>query len=485
MNRYLSKEESEKIYADLYLYDELDLIRVRFHRQFDDNFFMTISECVSAYKNISDEAEKAKREKQCIDVAKNLFLESCSEEDEIKLFMSIYVLKLLGRSYSCLVSEKISEKLKDKLVKFIKSLNFQINVPDNAPCSEAMLFEEFVNAKKHDDYVSISNIMDNLTQYSEIFQELKIYWSVLFDFLSHLDKYIIIDILKQTNEYEKIEWILYSTDKTVFENPCFLFDLGNHYLVVRCVKYWMQYLDGKYTIDSVKNMPDYTNIFESLFSKKELNLRGYIECLRLQFSQSYNYIMGCLLKIHPEFADIYLEHADLSKKSTEFFSLGYLSTNKINNHKQCYDLIEKIKSNFFIKEVKSFTPVNSYTGYLNLFINYNSERIRSEEEFYDVIRDYTQKILLVQNSWNYDSIRSLWIEFFYFCLSNKVIKIKISMENLKKLAPLLFDKRNEILLDDETEVLSVMRELLVNPDNCKKVTIRDLNGKYDINFDRS
>ena len=59
------------------------------------------------------------------------------------------------------------------------------------------------------------------------------------------------------------------------------------------------------------------------------------------------------------------------------------------------------------------------------------------------------------------------------------------MENLKKLAPLLFDKRNEILLDDETEVLSVMRELLVNPDNCKKVTIRDLNGKYDINFDRS
>ena len=86
MNPYLSKEESEKMYADSYLCDELDLIREQF-RQFDDNFFMTISECVSAYKNISDEAEKAKREKQCIDVAKNLFLESCTEEDEVKLLI--------------------------------------------------------------------------------------------------------------------------------------------------------------------------------------------------------------------------------------------------------------------------------------------------------------------------------------------------------------------------------------------------------------
>lgn len=484
MNPYLSKEESEKMYADSYLCDELDLIREQF-RQFDDNFFMTISECVSAYKNISDEAEKAKREKQCIDVAKNLFLESCTEEDEVKLFISIYVLKLLGRSYSYLVSKKLSEKMKDKLIELIKKLDLKINVHSNAPYNETKYYESFNDAKKCGNYISLSNLMDDLIIHSGVFHKLESSWSVLIDFLCYLDKYIIIDVLKQTNEYEKIEWILYFTDKTVFENPCFLSSLGNHYLVIRCAKYWMQYLDGKYTIDSVQNMPDYTNIFERLFSKKDLNLRGCIEGLKLQFSQSYNYIMGCLLKIHPEFADIYLEHADLSKKSTEFFSLGYLSTNKINNHKQCYDLIEKIKSNFFIKEVKSFTPVNSYTGYLNLFINYNSERIRSEEEFYNVIRDYTQKILLVQNSWNYDSIRSLWIEFFYFCLSNKVIKIKISMENLKKLAPLLFDKRNEILLDDETEVLSVMRELLVNPDNCKKVTIRDLNGKYDINFDRS
>lgn len=473
MNKFLPEDLNNIDFVSS-VYDALVSIEWKDDRQFSYYFFKKILELIYNYasvcykQNTKLQNEQLAKIKECLLIAVRLFDEACEENNLKKLLISLCIFDFFDQNYGLIEISKISEDLKNKIAGVLKITSLKISISERAPYYEKRIIETLNDAKIIADYSKIINIFDLQICRSDAFQDEKCAWRVLINFVFCLDKEIVLDVLNNTDEYEKIELFLSSLDKEFFYDMSFASELKNNYLVLRVFKYWLLSLEDTYVrFNKLEEIPDYTDYLTSMFFNSDLHLEKYIDILRISHLKSYNYLLGRLVALHKNFLPIYLNKISFGKDETEAFSLGF--SEKTADVTAC-EVIEQIKSKFLAHEIHSYSNINSGTGFLNLFCYYFRIKNPDRNAYLKTLAEYSEKILSEQNSWNHEAVTSVWVDLYYFCLSNTIGKYVFFENELKKVIPALFDERNEVIYD--TESLSAMKTLLMEPNKQIKIIIK-------------
>ena len=466
MNNKLSDKDIDSILLNSELYDSLLNICKKYKNKITDPFFSDTSKVLHEYTGLylgqKDELTEIQfsKAKDCIFLAKVFFEESCREKSIQKLLIALHVLYFFEQDYRLLNTSLITEDFKSAIIKVTKGIDLKFNVPEDAPYNEKKMLEVFSEAKEKNDFNEVIGVMDTLIYRSEFFPKLKRTWGELINFVAFLDKDIVFSILEDAR-YEKIDTFLFTLHKDFFMN--LNWNVNNKYLLLRMFKLWIEYINETYfTIPNDKTIPDYSAVLKNLLSNHSLCLEEYIEVLRVQYCESFNYLMGQLLIKNNSFLPVYLDHAVFGIKETAAFARGFLCSldNNVDNEVVCAT-IESIKNNYFEHEVHSYSEINLYTGYLDLFGQFFVCKFDTRASFIKKLSEYSDEIQKMQNSWRHDNITKVWVEFYYFCLSNIYGKFALTELEIQQFCPVLFDERNKLFYDAVS--IDNMKQLLMYP----------------------
>lgn len=457
------------------LYASLLLVCEKYKKQRDDSFFSELSKLIHEYTSVSRSQEfndnAMLKIKDCLAIAIQFFKEANNENNIAKLLVALHILDFFEQDYRLLDVKSIREDFRNKIVSVTEEIELKINIPDDASYSERKMMEVFNEAKAKNDYREVIGIMDTLVYHSFVFTSLEHTCGVLIRFSFFLDKKSVLNILdKHEASYEKIEAFLYALRNNVSSDIDFA--VHNNYLALRLFKYWLAFLEESYAkTNRLQEMPDYAEQMICVLSNSDLHIEKYIDVLRISYLKSYNYLMGRMVKTNASFLPLYINHISTGAEESEVFSKGFLEriTEDTDEVAVC-NVIESVKSAFFLKNVHSYTGINLHTGYLNLFACYFCIKYKDRISWLSALADYDCKIKNAQNSWNHESIAALWIDLYYFCLSNATRKFYFSETELKSAIPVLFDKRNELIYDAES--FRTMTALLMSPDIHIKITMK-------------
>ena len=466
MNYKLSYKDIETISLNSELYDTLLDICKKYAKKITDSFFDDTSKVLHEYTNLylgykEDLIEtQFSKVKECILLAKVFFEEASGEKSIEKLLIALHILFFFDQDYRLLNTSLIDEQFSNLIISVTKGIDLKINVPEDAPYNERKMFEVFNKAKEKKDFTEVIGVMDNLIYHSNIFPKLMRSWGELINFVAFLDKNIIFSILEDAG-YEKIDAFLFSLHNDSFFN--LNWKVNNKYLLLRMFKLWIESIDEVFfKTSNDKTIPNYSNVLKNLLTNQNLYLESYFEVLRVQYSESFNYLMGQLIAKDNSFLSVYLNHLVYGVKETSAFARGYLWSldENIDTNVVC-STIETIKNNYFEHEVHSYSVINLYTGYLDLFTSYFIREFDTRDAFVEKLSEYSTEIKKMQNSWNQNDITKIWVEFYYFCLSNIYCKYIFFEQELMQVCPVLFDERNTLFYD--TVSINSMKQLLMNP----------------------
>ena len=479
MNKFLAKDLGNVDFIPS-LYDAFISISKKCDELSSHDFFKEISNIIFNYslvscrQNTNLNNEQLAKTKECLVIAVRLFDEACEENNWEKLLISLRIFDFFDQDYGLIEISKIPEDLKNKIVGILKTTDFEINFPKHTSYSEKEMLEILNNTKISTDYSEVIGIIDGIMDVfilQNVFWDIKSTWGILINFASCLDKKIILDVLNSTDSCKKIELFFSSLEKEFFCDMSFASELKNNYLVLRVFKYWLLSLEDKYwKFNKLEEIPDYTDYLTSMFLNSNLHLENYIEILRISHLKSYNYLLGRLVALHENFLHIYLNHISFGKEETQAFSLGFLEKTDCSADNVVTNTIEQIKSKFLAHEIHSYSNINFYTGFLDLFCYYFRIKNPDRNAYLKTLADYSEKILSEQNSWNHEAVKSVWVDLYYFCLTNIVGKYVFSENELRTVIPALFDERNEVIYDIKS--LNVMRTLLMTPNKQIKINIK-------------
>ena len=437
------------------------------------HFFTSISNILSDYtdlyrkKEFSLENEKIDRIKECIFISTIYFNESIKEESIYKLLVSIVILDFFSQDYSLLNIDQISAAFKKRILLLLNSLSIKISVPGNAPYNEKKMLNVFTKAKENKDYCKVIGIMDNIKSHSRVFDSIEYTWETIIDFLLYLDSNYVVAFLLQETNFEKIE-ILLSNINIILSFPEII-KSSNSYLIIRSAKYFFDEIEKQLTHNNdLSKIDDYTEYLALLFENKSLLFSNYIESLRLQYFQSYNYLFGWLLTKRSDFLPYYLAHISFHENNTSAFSIGF-NTHRVENN---FEMVDEIETNFFKHEVKNFSPINLYTGFLDLFTYNYALKYNDKESFLLELEKCARKIIIIQNSWDFSNLQQTWVKLFYLSLSIIYTDFSFTEEEIKKNIPILYDERNTIKQDKESII--VMQTILQNKSQYLKIKL--VNG---------
>ena len=172
---------------------------------------------------------------------------------------------------------------------------------------------------------------------------------------------------------------------------------------------------------------------------------------------------------------MYISFANFTfHETTRAFSLGFMSS---NSEKENLLLIgEKLLKKIKESEIKSFTDFNSYFGFFDILINYFFFIGLSKEEYINRIKESSDEIYLLQNSWDYSNLTCNWFSLWFLIISNKIYNYCFNEEKIIEAAPVLFDKRNWIALGDKENVFVNMINILKSPETEDGILVL-LNNK--------
>ena len=466
MNYKLSNKDIENISLNSELYDSLLNICKKYTKRITDSFFSDTSKVLHEYTGLyigqKEELNETQffKVKECIFLAKAFFEEACKENCIEKLLIALHILFFFEQDYKLLNTSLICEDFKNKIIKVAKGIDLRINVPENAPYNERKMLEVFATAKEKNDFNEVIGVMDTLIYHSDIFPKMKRTWGELINFVAFIDKSIIFNILEDA-DYEKIDSFLFTLNKDFFMN--LNWTVSNKYLLLRMFKLWIESINEKYfQIQNDETVPDYSDVLRDLLTNQSLCLADYFEVLRVQYTESFNYLMGQLIAKDNSFLSVYLKHLVFGIKETAAFSRGFLESidANIDNEAVCAT-IELIKNRFFEHEVHSYSGINLYIGYLDLFAKFFISKFDTRKSFLTKLSEYSSEIQKLQNSWNQDNITKVWVEFYYFCLSNIYGRFAFVDVELQQSCPVLYDERNKLFYDAVS--IENMKQLLMNP----------------------
>ena len=379
------------------LYESLEEICRSCSKKADDFFFHSISKVLHDFTGIYSQqlselkAEEILKIKESVFLAVKLFREALDEVRIEKLLASLHILSYFEQDFSLLQFSLITDDFKKRIADVTKGINLIINVGDGALYNEKKMLEVLGKAKENKDFPEIMGIMDTLIHNSNVFGKIKNCWGALINFTAFIDRSIIYDILENTDSYEKVDAFLFALKSDFFQNVNFR--LKNNYFLLRLFKFWL---------NSLEKSSNYTDELVEIFSDSLLKIEPYIGALRISNLASYNFLMGQLLSKNNSFLGIYINHISFGIKESQAFTRGFLQGSDSNDADKNLSLsvIEAVKNIFLEYAVESYSKIDSYTGFQDLFVYYWFEKNKSKNDFIKSLSDFSGKIKQLQDSWN-------------------------------------------------------------------------------------
>lgn len=438
----------------------------------DNDFFHQIFEIVSKYtgnyrkKIFSKDDVNFELIKDCIYIAKYYFKEGVLEKSIDKILLGVIIVDFFSQNFDILEIELNRTELIGVVSNLLTSLNINIGIPDDAPYNEKKLYEVYSEAKKENEYNKVISIMDSLKYHSRAFDAFEYTWKILIQFIYYLDKNIIIATLLNEKSFEKIEILL----SGIYINDIFneIIKSQNDYLIIRSSKYFFEELEELYVRKNhLTDIQDYTDYLVALFDNEKLCFSKYIDNIRINYLQSYNYLVGWLLSKQTKYSEYYIKHLVFNGEQSAAFTLGYNSHLTDNTDAETVTEIEK---SFFENEVKSFSPINLYSDFIDLFTYNYARSYSTRESFLQELKKCAEKIIFIQNSWDFDNLQKYWIKIFYLSLSTIYTDFFFTDEEIKNNLPILFDNRNIIIQGKEN--IDVIISMLNNHTQYLKIQLK-------------
>lgn len=446
----------------------------------DNDFFYQIFEILLRYTGNCREKIFTKIDgnffliKDCIYIAKYFFNKGVNEKSINEIILAVIIIDYFSQDFDILEIKKNNEKLNNLLTDVLESFVINVKLPKDAPYNEKKMFEVYANAKKTNEYSNVISIIENLMFHSRIFDSFEYTWKIVIQFAFFVDRNIIFSILVQESSFEKIDFFLSSIH--VIDLFSEIIKTDNNYLIIRSTKYFFEELEKEF-VRNEKIDKDYTDIIATLFSNEQLVVKKYIKASRIQYFQSYCYLMGWLLTKKEDFINDYLETICFSDNQANSFSSGFNFHLTDNTDGK---LVFKIEKCFFESEIKSFSPVNFYSGFIDLFTYNYASSYSSRELFLNELKKCSDKIIAIQNSWNFDNLQKSWVRLFYLTLSTIYTDFFFTEEEIKKYVPVLFDNRNKIIQGKEN--IQFMISMLENHSQYLRIKLYN-SAKDEIIFE--
>ena len=412
--------------------------------------------------------------KKFLAVSKSLFYEANAERNVIKLFIALAVVHALKQDIHIFFElETLSKPLLDVVKNLLSSTHFSFGLVAGAPYGESKTISQYEEAVNHNDEKVILKTMNQLKSSSNCFELIDCTWGLFFRFIFLAEKSFLSEYLENAS-YEDVEIALYSLRyniKDVLEKYNYS---DKTYPFLRGLSYLFDF--GDILIENQKIFPDFSDLLNDFIIAKPDLLPTLLNYLCVKNKKSFNFTLGLnTAKNNQNFA-FYIENIDFSIDSLNYFSIGLMSISqpKVSFISKASFLLEKTLNNV------SPTHINENLGCLNLLMNYFSLISASKNIYLHKLKQYSDEITNLQNSWNTENLTKSWVELFYCSLANYFLKFQYTEKELNDNVSVLYDKRN--YLEYDTYSIDLIRKILLNPDEFDDVELIHLQEKQTYNL---
>lgn len=426
------------------------------------------------YQNYGLKKENVKYLLQKIGIS--LYNNSIEKKSVIILLIALRILKFDENNRNVVDSSLVDFELKNKITTTLKRLKIKRELGTYSSYNDKKALEYWKNAGKNNDYKSALSIVDSFCDYLDSTDE---YIKPLIRFAWTLDPEFMIQLLNENLGFDYKNLILKCAS---FENFSLIFSrVQDNFSVLYAIKLFFEVLEKKYNEnENISEILNYADVLENLFKNALIPLKENIDVLRIHYKSSFCYVFASLLVKSPQWMDLYLKYEFYSEDSAKAFSKGFVENGSDSD--ECLEVLEKILQHYFEKHVKSFSRLNEYTGYIDLFIFYYSIKLNSKTVLLQKLHACSDKIQEIQNSWNFDSLTKEWFDLFYSCCGNIANQYSFSEDELRSMVPVLFDQRNELRYG--LNCIEFMKEALLNPAGEHKLDMFMVNGPQTISFSK-
>lgn len=424
------------------------------------------------------------RTQNIIYIGEKIYSEAIEEEDIIKILIAYCIFDFCNyeKDYFRINENK---NLVEKIKKIYNSFNLNINVPNDAPYNEKKLCEILSDAEKNKNIKQRFEIMETLRNHSSTFDRIDRSMILFIQLLWKYNRNCILENI-ETKDTVTIELILYALEDSI--EDFVKIELSGFYIRLRIASLLAYHIQSKYIqrgSEDFSKLPDYSDYYLNLFFNYKTEILENLPCLHFIHLTVFSYLFGICCAKEITLADMYISFANFTfHETTRAFSLGFMSS---NSKKENLLLIgEKLLKKIKESEIKSFTDFNSYFGIFDILINYFFSIGLSKEEYINRIKESSDEIYLLQNSWDYSNLTCNWFSLWFLIISNKIYNYCFNEEKIIEAAPVLFDKRNWIALGDKENVFVNMINILKSPEtedgllvllNNKEVRLSLNNGE--------
>ena len=408
-----------------------------------------------------------KKTDELFEVGKKIFEEALESDELVKLMIALCIYDFCNFKINYSILESKSELLK-KMKNAFSSIKLDVQIPMNAPYNEKKLHEILIEAEKTENIKQRFEVMETLRYHSNTFDKMDFTWVLFIRLLWIVERKSILEILAYKNTVT-IEFILFSLD-LMLEDFCNE-KIENEYLEIRIASLLSYRIESKYLQNSnndFSKLPDFSDYYYNLFSSRGNTIVENKDTFHFLHLTSLSYYMGCICAKKIQLCNYFIKFNNFSFDQTgQAFSKGFLDN--YNDDKLLLDIGEKILNNVLNTEIKCYSTFNEYFGFLDLFINYHAALRFTKDIYLEKINDLNTTITSIQNSWDFSNITKKWFLLWLLILSNKIYKYKFSIQEIKKNASNLFDKRNLLSLDVSESIFANMVTLLESPENVKEI----------------
>lgn len=410
--------------------------------------------------------------------AKELYSDSLKDESKEKLFKSIVILDITKGDIAGLDFSHISSSFLDKIENYFMEIHLNIGVPDDACYSDKkqvkLLETAVANKETFEIFSKVAPFLDGYNFL--IISDCVV--GTFARFLWIIDKAFIIEYLKENDWSFKMELVLHSL-RTKFNDVIQeVMEGKNQYPYLYMIKSLVVDLeDGlKQGRFSLEHIPDYSDIIGTFIDHYAQSLDKFHIPFRLAISASYNFFAGRYCSEHQETLKKYLPFLpEILENAQEAFAYGYIThgmTNKV------FDDSWMIL-NFWVSNcIKSYSRVNQYCGFINLFIVGLAFNFSTKEEYQNRLADLLNDIDELQYAWGKRNYPAKIIVVLYFILANKKKCFSFDEAEIKEHFPILLDGRYELIFGKN--LLDSMLNLLKDPDHVEQIELVDSSGRDKI-----
>lgn len=412
--------------------------------------------------------------KKFLAVSKSLFYEANAERNVIKLFIALAVVHALKQDIRIFFElETLSKPLLDVVKNLLSSTHFSFGLVAGAPYGESKTISQYEEAVNHNDEKVILKTMNQLKSSPNCFELIDCTWGLFFRFIFFAEKSFLSEYLENAS-YEDVEIALYSLRadiKDVLENYNYS---SKAYPFLRGLNYLFDF--GDFFHEQMHCFPYYVNLLDGFIATNSDLLSSVLDFLYIKNKKTFNFTLGvCAAKNKRNF-DFYIENADFSIDSLNCFSMGFMSIG------QSKDSFISNVSLFLEKILNKISPthINENLGCLRLLMNYYSLLGTSKNNYLQKLKQYSDKIKELQNSWSSEDLTKAWVELFYCSLANYILNFQYTENELLDNTSVLYDKRNYLEYDSSS--IDLIRKMLLNPKEFNDVELIHLQEKKIYNL---